>query len=327
MSTKAGTIGVSGLPRRFTLWTMAVSVLAAAALFMSALALTLAGSGDRSVTSVARDRAPAERVGAEANAGALPSCVGCDQGTLSRGLLGRFIRHVPCPLVSGATKEPFSRVFLERFLGHVPCRPVSGATKRPSSGCSRPRRPLSLTISAVVRFSLDDRRSQVPPPIVGCALTYAGRCRPPARRSDLEELEDARKGRRVAAPVLRDHISPRRTQHVAEDQRRHDGIIQGAEHRDELRDQVDGRGHPRRAKDQEHLGSSRHPRIADQPFEQQEQVRQQCCHLPGGCPASREVQHADGHEVDGRSHSESDQERSHLTLRPPSSFARPAPTG
>jgi len=53
MSTKAGTIGVSGLPARFTLWTTAVSVLAAAALIMSALALTLAGRGHRSVTSVA----------------------------------------------------------------------------------------------------------------------------------------------------------------------------------------------------------------------------------------------------------------------------------
>ena len=53
MSTKAGTLGVSGLPMRFTLWTTAVSVLAAAALIMSALALTLAGRGDRSVSSVA----------------------------------------------------------------------------------------------------------------------------------------------------------------------------------------------------------------------------------------------------------------------------------
>jgi hypothetical protein len=53
MSTKAGTLGVSGLPVPFTLWTTAVSVLAAAALIMSALALTLAGRGDRSVTSVA----------------------------------------------------------------------------------------------------------------------------------------------------------------------------------------------------------------------------------------------------------------------------------
>ena len=50
MSTKAGTIGVSGLPARFTLWAAAVSVLAAAALIMSALALTLAGRDDRPVT-------------------------------------------------------------------------------------------------------------------------------------------------------------------------------------------------------------------------------------------------------------------------------------
>ena len=53
MSTKAGTIGVSSLPPRFPLWTTAVSVLAAAALIMSALALILAGRGDRSVTDVA----------------------------------------------------------------------------------------------------------------------------------------------------------------------------------------------------------------------------------------------------------------------------------
>ena len=53
MSTKAGTIGVSGLPARFTLWTTAVSVLAASALIMSVLALTLAGRVDRSVASVA----------------------------------------------------------------------------------------------------------------------------------------------------------------------------------------------------------------------------------------------------------------------------------
>ena len=52
MSTKAGTIGVSGLPARFTLWTTAVSVLAAAALIMSAVALDVAGRDDRSVTSV-----------------------------------------------------------------------------------------------------------------------------------------------------------------------------------------------------------------------------------------------------------------------------------
>ena len=88
MNTKAGTIQVSGLPKRFTLWTTAVSVLAAAALIMSALALTLAVSGDRSVTSVARDGEPAERVGAGANASALPSCVGCDQGTIFPGLAG-----------------------------------------------------------------------------------------------------------------------------------------------------------------------------------------------------------------------------------------------
>jgi hypothetical protein len=53
MSTKAGTIGFSGRPALFTFWTVTVSVLAAAALILSAVALTVAGRGDGSVTSVA----------------------------------------------------------------------------------------------------------------------------------------------------------------------------------------------------------------------------------------------------------------------------------
>src|SRR6476619_7093782 len=52
MSTKAGTMGFSGRPALFTFWTVTVSVLAAAALILSAMALNVAGRGDRSVTSV-----------------------------------------------------------------------------------------------------------------------------------------------------------------------------------------------------------------------------------------------------------------------------------
>ena len=52
MSTKAGTMGFSGRPALFTFWTVTVSVLAAAALILSAVALNVAGRSDRSVTSV-----------------------------------------------------------------------------------------------------------------------------------------------------------------------------------------------------------------------------------------------------------------------------------
>ena len=52
MSTKAGTMGFSARPALFTFWTVAVSVLAAAALILSAVALNVAGRGDGSVTSV-----------------------------------------------------------------------------------------------------------------------------------------------------------------------------------------------------------------------------------------------------------------------------------
>ncbi len=52
MGTKAETIRVSARPAGFTLWTAAVSALAAAALIMSAMALTVA-TRDRAVTGVA----------------------------------------------------------------------------------------------------------------------------------------------------------------------------------------------------------------------------------------------------------------------------------
>jgi hypothetical protein len=52
MSTKAGTMGFSARPALFTFWTVTVSVLAATALILSAVALNVAGRGDRSVTSV-----------------------------------------------------------------------------------------------------------------------------------------------------------------------------------------------------------------------------------------------------------------------------------
>ena len=53
MSTKAGTIEVAGRPAGFRLWAAAVSVLAAAALIMSAVALTQAEStSSREVASI-----------------------------------------------------------------------------------------------------------------------------------------------------------------------------------------------------------------------------------------------------------------------------------
>ena len=52
MSTKAGTMGFSARPALITFWTVTVSVLAAAALILSAVALNMAARGDRSVTSV-----------------------------------------------------------------------------------------------------------------------------------------------------------------------------------------------------------------------------------------------------------------------------------
>jgi hypothetical protein len=52
MSSKAGTLGFSERPALFTFWTVAVSALAASALILSAVALTVAGRDVRPVTSV-----------------------------------------------------------------------------------------------------------------------------------------------------------------------------------------------------------------------------------------------------------------------------------
>ena len=81
MSTKAGTIEVPGRPAGFRLWAAAVSVLAAAALIMSAVALTQAGrTSGREAASVGaplwdagkleamQGRVLAETVGVEASA-------------------------------------------------------------------------------------------------------------------------------------------------------------------------------------------------------------------------------------------------------------------
>ena len=77
MSTKAGTIGFSGRPALFTFWTVTVSVLAAAALILSAVALNVAGRGDRSVTSVeGSGTSEAESTGARWDAGKLEAMRG-----------------------------------------------------------------------------------------------------------------------------------------------------------------------------------------------------------------------------------------------------------
>ena len=65
MSTKAGTIEVPGQPVGFRLWAAAVSVFAAAALIMSAVALTQAGrTSSREAASVGAPLWDAGKLGA-----------------------------------------------------------------------------------------------------------------------------------------------------------------------------------------------------------------------------------------------------------------------
>jgi hypothetical protein len=126
-------------------------------------------------------------------------------------------------------------------------------------------------------------------------------------RLRLEEAKESSKGLRVTPPVLGDHISPRRPKQVTKDQGGDDRVIKGADDGDELGDEVDGRGHPRRAEDEEHLGSARYPGIPDEALEQHEQVRQQRRHLPRAGASPREVQGGDRDHVDGGGRAECDQ--------------------
>ena len=65
MSTKAGSIEVPSRPAGFMIWVAAVSVLAAAALIISTVALNVAGRADRTVTSVeSNDSREAASIGA-----------------------------------------------------------------------------------------------------------------------------------------------------------------------------------------------------------------------------------------------------------------------
>jgi len=117
MSTKAGTMGFSGRPALFTFWTVTVSVIAAAALIMSGVALTLAVRGDGSVTSVARDGAPVERVGAGANLVALPSCVGCDQAAMFPVLHGALVGSRSLPSCVGCDQAAMFPVLHGALVG------------------------------------------------------------------------------------------------------------------------------------------------------------------------------------------------------------------
>jgi hypothetical protein len=93
MGTEADTIRVSGRPAGFMLWTAAVSVLAAAALIMSAVALTVA----------ARDRAVADVVGGDIHEVARPEASLWNAGKLD-AMEGRMLAE--SIRISGSRSDP-----------------------------------------------------------------------------------------------------------------------------------------------------------------------------------------------------------------------------
>lgn len=83
-------------------------------------------------------------------------------------------------------------------------------------------------------------------------------------------------------PVLGDHFSPGGPKQMAQDERGHHRVVERTQDRNELGDEVDRRGDPRRTEEEKGLGPSRHTRLTDQALEQPEEARQQGRHLPRG---------------------------------------------
>src|SRR5215831_1165012 len=139
-------------------------------------------------------------------------------------------------------------------------------------------------------------------PLLCCVARRGLRC---SGRQSNESLQRAR----IAAPVFGDNVGPGFAEDVAQDERGGDGVIEWSEHRDELRDEIDGGGEPQRADDEQRFRSSGYARIACEFFEEDQEVRQEQRDLFRGRAATDHVQRRNRDDVDDRGDRERDQQR------------------
>lgn len=111
--------------------------------------------------------------------------------------------------------------------------------------------------------------------------------------------------------MLRDDLGTCATQDVTKHKGCNDRVVERSEERDKLRYEIDRRSDPQRGKAQEHLGAARYARIADEPTEQTQQVREQLRQLARGRSPTHQDQNDDEDKPQPHGGGQSDQERTH----------------
>ena len=94
-------------------------------------------------------------------------------------------------------------------------------------------------------------------------------------RGDAGNTEQESDGPRVPSPMVRHDIRPCSFHEVAKEERRHHRIVDGADAGQELGDQVDRRGEPHGAEQEERLRRTRYPLIAEEAAEETDEIRKQ----------------------------------------------------
>ena len=127
-------------------------------------------------------------------------------------------------------------------------------------------------------------------------------------RPPLADAEYCVKRSRFATPVVREDCSIGSTQDMAKHQRGDDGVVQRADDREELRDQVDGREEPCHGKPQPLLAASRDARVTVQPPKQDHEVRDESRQLASLRTSTEDNQNEDREEPHADDDAESDEE-------------------
>ena len=118
-------------------------------------------------------------------------------------------------------------------------------------------------------------------------------------------------GRAFAPPVIANDLRPGPAHQVPERERGDHDVVERAEHREELGQEVDRRYQPDRGKREHHLRATWDVRIPREVLEEQDQVREEGRELPGGDLPTGQDQRCHQREIDRAKDQQRDDERSH----------------
>ncbi len=129
--------------------------------------------------------------------------------------------------------------------------------------------------------------------------------------------EQAGEGGSFATPVVDDHIGRATPEQVAEGEGGNDRVVERAQDRHELGDQVEGVQQPEHAEREHDLGGPGDTGVAEEITEKQDQVGDQRDELSCRGALPREEQDRDQQRPDGDRDPDSDQEGPHaMSVRP-----------